>query len=329
MWVTAQEEVTEDLLSHRLGVAGGSEPRVDFELLVGLVMSERAVQTLLLINPLLTVAEAGSVLQLTSVLMMKVNRMSQSMRCLPEVGRLGACLVKLEEIAGGDMEEAARKLLQTELDVQAAKLAGMLGAKRCYCVVEEGTVRFDPRYLSSSDFRESSHYLLLTAYHLPLTTHHSLLTTHYSLLATHYALRTTHHSLLTTHYSRLTTHYILHPTHCSLLTTHYSRLTTHYSLCTTMYDVLCTIYSLLPTYYFLLADYLGTWVLRYLLLLLTTYYLGTWPSSSSPASCCESSRWEKIFPPAQPTPTVPRLQKGKAPLPYAARAPLFRPYRLS
>ena len=143
------------LLMHLLGVAGGVEPRVDFELLVALVMSGNAVETLRRLNPLLGEPDAVAVLQLTAVLMLRVNRMSQVMRCRPEVDKLRRSLARLE--AGSSADSATRIALQTTLDVQASKLAGMLGARRHYAEVEGDLVRFDPRYLV---FEFTSRFLL-------------------------------------------------------------------------------------------------------------------------------------------------------------------------
>ena len=71
------DKYSDGQLAHRLGVAGGSEPSIGFELLVALVMSEKASQTLRELNPQLSEEDAAAALRLTAVVMLRVNRISQ------------------------------------------------------------------------------------------------------------------------------------------------------------------------------------------------------------------------------------------------------------
>lgn len=130
------EDLSQDLLAHQLGVLGGTEPSVDFQLLVALVMSKQASQTLQQFNPNLSVEEAHEVLQVTAVLMLRVNRMSQSMRCLSGIDKLLRNLGKIEaDIKAGTINDEAQRVRQHELTVQANHLAELLGARRHYVKV--------------------------------------------------------------------------------------------------------------------------------------------------------------------------------------------------
>ena len=104
-------------LVHCLGVAGGMESRVSFELLVALSMASNAAGTLLLLNPNLTRDDAERILHLTTAVMMRVSRKSQAMRCLSLARELCAQLAGVEALAArADVSAEEERRYQTRME---------------------------------------------------------------------------------------------------------------------------------------------------------------------------------------------------------------------
>ena len=141
-----------ELLSHRLRVTGGREPKVWFELLVALSMSEHGVAALCHFNPYLGEQLAQRALHLCAAAMLRTSRISQARRCLPQVDDLLGLVAAAEKAAGGAgwPSEEVRLEARTELGVKADGLASALAAGRKHATVggagAEATL--DPRLLA-------------------------------------------------------------------------------------------------------------------------------------------------------------------------------------
>ena len=155
-------------LARALAVAGGSEPRMNFELLVAMTMSSDAASTLRTWNEYLDTEGARRVLDLTTAVMLTVSRMSQTMRCEVAISEIVTLLGHVQahcERAVDETDEAAvavaaeeRSRLQAELSARASTLASALAAHRKFMTINKVVPRggfmqtassatFDPRLL--------------------------------------------------------------------------------------------------------------------------------------------------------------------------------------
>eukprot|EP00941_MAST-03F_sp_MAST-3F-sp1_P005039 g5039.t1 len=116
----------------------GQEPKIWLQLLVSTLLSTTGAREIQRINPFLDDEQVQTTLDLTVALMLTVNRLSQTARCISIAQEL-LMLLKRPTSEGQALQEA--------LIGQASKLAEQLVCRRFYVKNDGGKFTYDPRLL--------------------------------------------------------------------------------------------------------------------------------------------------------------------------------------
>eukprot|EP01069_Polyplicarium_translucidae_P011633 Polyplicarium_translucidae@DN4167_c0_g1_i1.p1 len=141
--------------AYSLGKVCGAEPDLQFEFVVSLLMASDAESELKRCNPFLTAEEIHDVFSITAVVMMAVNRRSQTARSLRALSQLLTALKDAEAIRlqGSNEESDAFKKTLAHTTMLVKSAAETLTARRHYVKQERNTNSdviswsYDPRFL--------------------------------------------------------------------------------------------------------------------------------------------------------------------------------------